>query len=115
MARTALFVYGTLHPDRAPAEIAEDVSRFVSLGSGTVAGRLVQLNGYPGLVSGDERVAGEVFEVPHDPGLIARLDAYEGFLPEDRAGSLFVRERLPVTMGDGSERRCWVYVYHRAG
>ena len=49
-----LFVYGTLRPERAPAEIA-DVVRLV--GGGTVQGRLLELGGYPGLVGGEGRVS----------------------------------------------------------
>ena len=99
-----LFVYGTLHPDRAPAEIAEVVRGFRQIGRGSVRGKLFDLGEYPGVVldGGGGVVNGVVFTLPD--GVLARLDAYEG-------GS-FERERVRVEMADGSRRECWMYVWN---
>ncbi len=117
MAKQALFVYGTLHPDRAPSEIAMDVRRFIPVGRGTIRGELEQLRDYPAVrVAATERtrVEGTVFELPDDPGLLARLDNYEEFDPADPVGSLFVRRKIHVTLADGKRRTCWAYIYNRA-
>ena len=41
-----LFVYGTLHPDRAPKEIADIVSHFRRVGHGTIRGVRYELADY---------------------------------------------------------------------
>lgn len=109
-----LFIYGTLHPEQAPEEIAETSRRLKSVAKGTVRGHLHGLGDYPGLVldNDGDRVAGEVFEVP-DGHTLAELDAYEGFRVSDPDSSLFLRTHATVTLHDGSNRSCWVYVYNR--
>ena len=111
-----LFVYGTLHPDRAPEAMRSVVARLRHAGSGSVQGRLLDLGAYPGLVlDGELRpVRGEVFALPEDAETLPALDAYEGFDPADEAGSLFVRRLCAVTLEGGSEEQHWVYVYNRA-
>ncbi len=110
-----LFIYGTLHPERAPAEIAAAARRLRWLGAGTIRGRRYELGSYPGVVlsvDGTETVRGAVFEVP-DAETMARLDVYEDFRVADPDGSLFLRTKAVVTFDDGSADTCWVYVYNR--
>ncbi|HWB32771.1 MAG TPA: gamma-glutamylcyclotransferase family protein [Acidobacteriaceae bacterium] len=112
-----LFIYGTLHPDRAPREIAPVARRLKPCGMATVRGRLLDLGEYPGLLledaAGDRarEVPGELFEVP-DAAALARLDAYEDYRPGEEAASLFLRVRTTATSADGSRLFCWVYVYN---
>jgi gamma-glutamylcyclotransferase (GGCT)/AIG2-like uncharacterized protein YtfP len=108
-----LFVYGTLHPDRAPVEIADVVQRFVEVGRGTVRGRLFNCGAYPGVVldSGAKTVDGMVFAVAEDA--LPKLDAYEGFEPSKSAESLFLRIRTEVMMDGGKKLLRWVYVWNR--
>jgi gamma-glutamylcyclotransferase (GGCT)/AIG2-like uncharacterized protein YtfP len=110
-----LFIYGTLHPHRAPGEIRDAVKRLTPLGKGTVRGTLYDLGDYPGLVLGGAapaKIAGEVFTLPSDPGTLACLDDYEEFRPSDPENSLFKRIKTTVTLADGTKRLCWVYVYN---
>lgn len=108
-----MFVYGTLHPERAPREIAAVARRLRPVGAGWIRGRRIELGPYPGVVLEESaRVEGEVFVVP-DAETLALLDAYEDYRADDPAGSLFRRVETVARMGDGSERRCWVYVYNR--
>ena len=116
-----LFVYGTLHPDHAPEEVADLVRRFEGVGKGTVAGTLYDLGSYPGAVldeSSRRSIAGTVFRLPTGDDILPRLDAYEGFEPEAPERSLFVRRLHPVRLADGRELPCWIYEYngelHRA-
>jgi gamma-glutamylcyclotransferase (GGCT)/AIG2-like uncharacterized protein YtfP len=108
-----LFIYGTLHPDRAPREIASAVRRLTLVGRATVCARLLDLAEYPGIVLDADAaaIAGELFVVP-DAATLAALDAYEDYRADDLAGSLFVRTRAVVTLGDGREISCWVYIYN---
>jgi len=111
-----LFTYGTLLPEHAPTEIASVVEQLRKVGSGAVRGRLYDLGEYPGAVldpSSSKKISGAVFQLPDDPAVLAKLDAYEGFQPRTRRSSLFVRTLCPVTMRNGRRLRCWIYVYNR--
>lgn len=111
----ALFIYGTLHPNRAPRAIAAAARRLTSIGRATIRARLYNLGQYPGIVLDPAAapILGELFTVPDDQTLAA-LDAYEDFRPHDPANSLFLREKAVVTLDDGSDQSCWVYVYNRS-
>lgn len=88
----------------------------IPVGTGTIAGNLHNLGEYPALTLDGEKkesVRGTVFELPDDPELIQRLDEYEGFLPNDRANSLFIRSKQLITLDSGTELFCWVYTYNR--
>ncbi len=79
-----LFVYGTLHPDRAPAEIREEAKQLVWRGEASVAGRLQDLGEYPALLSSavGATVEGAVFSLPSsNEALLAAFDRYEGLRP----------------------------------
>lgn len=123
-----LFIYGTLHPRRAPREIAPIARRLKSLGPATIRGRLLDLGEYPGLLLGDAAdestpltgqaapeeariVSGEVFEVP-DQATLAALDRYEDFRSDAPEASLFLRVEAQVTLHDGRREMCWVYIYN---
>ncbi len=111
-----LFVYGTLHPDRAPAEIADVMGAMRPIGKGTIRARRFDFGDYPGVVINDKastRVQGEVFALPSDPSALTRLDEYEEYDPERPHNSLFRRKRIWVTLADGTRENCWVYLYNR--
>lgn len=111
-----LFVYGTLHPQRAPAEIADVVKKLRPVGNGTIRGRLFNFGDYPGVIldtASKDRVHGTVFILPEDSDALARLDNYEEYDPNDPARSLFKRRKTKVTFADGSIRQCWIYVYNQ--
>jgi gamma-glutamylcyclotransferase (GGCT)/AIG2-like uncharacterized protein YtfP len=113
-----LFIYGTLHPSQAPREIAPMVALLKPLGPATLRGRLLDLGPYPGLLlPGDDLVRGELFALPEDRGLEARvwiaLDAYEDFQPASPETSLFTRVLTRVALPDGSPQRAWVYLFNQ--
>ena len=113
--REYLFVYGTLLPQHAPAEIAGTVRRLRRVGSGLLRGRLYDLGRYPGAIvdqKSHSRIHGEVFELPGDRKTLAALDAYEESAPGSHGSDFFVREMCPVTMPGGRRRDCWVYTYN---
>ena len=72
------------------------------LGEGRVAGRLLNLGRYPGLVAGAGRVKGELYRL-EDPELLPVLDREEGYN--------FRRSIAIVTLAGGRRARAWVYRY----
>ena len=111
-----LFLYGSLLPGDAPAEIAPAIAKLRSLGAGTVRGLLYDLGEYPGAVLDDSaggHIHGAIFELPEDEELLSALDTYEDFHPNDAEGSLFVRMLQPVVFANGELLQCWMYVYNR--
>ncbi len=116
MQQKYLFVYGTLLPDHAPAEIMAVVRTFRPKGRGLARGRLYDLGEYPGAIldaASETEVSGEVFELPKDPQVLRSLDEYEGYDPANPEASLFVRRRCPVEVIGGGKIDCWVYAYNR--
>jgi gamma-glutamylcyclotransferase (GGCT)/AIG2-like uncharacterized protein YtfP len=110
-----LFTYGTLHPGRAPEEVAAAVEQLRAVGEGFVRGVLYDLGDYPGAVldpSSQQRIAGTVFELPEDDDVLRQLDEYEGFDPNAPGKSLFLRTRCPVALGSGRTLQCWIYIYN---
>jgi gamma-glutamylcyclotransferase (GGCT)/AIG2-like uncharacterized protein YtfP len=115
MSPRTLFVYGTLAPDKAPAEIASDVARLKRVGRGSIRGEIRDLGDYPGAVldaKSATKIHGSVYELPDDPSLLSRLDEYEEYDSAKPQKSLFLRERKLVAMEDGSQRYCWIYTYN---
>jgi gamma-glutamylcyclotransferase (GGCT)/AIG2-like uncharacterized protein YtfP len=111
-----LFLYGTLIPRQASREMATLVEQLRRVGSGSVNGRLYDLGKYPGAIldqSANTRISGEIFQLEDPDELLATLDSYEEFDPNDSKGSLFVRKRSLVSLADGRTLECWVYAYNR--
>lgn len=119
-----LFIYGTLHPDRAPAAIASTARLLKPFGGGrnraTIQARFYDLGAYPGVVLSDspaDIVPGELFILPEDPAILTRLDDYEDFRPSDPTNSLFLRQKVLATLQSGpdagTEIACWVYTYNQ--
>jgi len=111
-----LFVYGTLRPNPAPAEVADLVRPLIRIGAASAPGRLYDLGAYPGAVLDpdcDAKIIGEVFQLPDDDATLAALDVYEGFDPHDLKMSLFARRKCEATLEGGAKLECWIYVYNR--
>ncbi|MGJ8695867.1 MAG: gamma-glutamylcyclotransferase family protein [Verrucomicrobiaceae bacterium] len=103
--RELLFVYGALRKGASNDWRMND-ARW--LGPAEVAGALVKIDWYPGLVLSERGgpVKGEVYEVSTD--LLAELDAFEGIgLADDRNGE-YHRIRATVLLEDGP-REVWIY------
>ena len=106
-----LFVYGTLRRGSAVPLARELAARAAYCGAATVCGRLYSLGPYPGILLGGgvaDRVAGDVYELPMEPDLLARLDAYEGCARHSPQPHEFGRVRAPARLGD-RPIDVWVY------
>ena len=111
-----VFVYGTLmsgydHPmSKRLAASAE------FLGEGSCQGRIYRIEHYPGLLHSDDaadRVYGEVYRLRDVDEMMAALDDYEHVGPDHDPPGLYVRETVPVTLGDGRVVEAWTYIYNR--
>jgi len=110
-----LFTYGTLHPGRAPAEIAPAVAKLQPVAEGFVRGLLYDLGDYPGAIldpSSPQQISGTVFQLPDAPDILRQLDEYEGFIPDAPDQSLFLRVQCSVSLATGGALPCWIYVYN---
>lgn len=110
-----LFVYGTLLPGAAPAEIAEAASQLRVVGRASVKGSLYDLGDFPGAileVASGRRIAGTVFALPENPSVLRALDDYEEFNPAPVAESQFLRVRAMAELDSGAALECWIYVYN---
>lgn len=128
-----LVVYGSLMrglPARATAFARDDATGGSTapdlldrLGAGAglrragpcrVPGRLFDLGAYPALRPAESEVdvvRGELHAIV-DPAVVERLDRFEGYDPDDPAGSEYLRERVELIEPKGIV--AWIYVYNHA-
>jgi gamma-glutamylcyclotransferase (GGCT)/AIG2-like uncharacterized protein YtfP len=110
-----LFVYGTLMRgfDHPMAKLLSLSAEFI--GEARCRGRLYMVKHYPGLVLSDDAsdvVFGELFRLHMPEASLATFDDYEGCGP-GVASPQYLRQVLPVTLGDETLREAWTYVYNR--
>jgi gamma-glutamylcyclotransferase (GGCT)/AIG2-like uncharacterized protein YtfP len=106
-----LFAYGTLMTGFTRRRLLGGAA--VLEARARVRGTLYDFGEHPGLgLGGIGWVAGELYRIPDMTTRLPALDEAEGYDPADEAGSLYVRRRVAVLIGDGSSREAWVYVYN---
>ena len=113
-----LFVYGTLRKELV-AQVSPELQAIMQslrfIGTGQIQGELYQLGAYPGAIVGEAfqtKIVGEVYELPEPNKTLAMLDVYEGFIPGELEASLFARSHETITLADGRQLRCWMYLYN---
>ena len=109
-----LFIYGTLRDGEERSGILSEFSSKVYNGC-KIRGKLINLQGgrYPGLISGDGSVVGEIHHTPDIENTLKDendgLDMIEGFNGYGEKDSLFRR-----ILTYSNEIPCWTYVYARS-
>ncbi|WP_420428035.1 gamma-glutamylcyclotransferase family protein [Algiphilus sp.] len=107
MIRDHVLVYGSLMHDQ-PAHRHFGLHRHARwIGQVCLRGWLYDLGAYPGFRPGWGWVCAELYALTR-PGLLAALDAYEGFDPARPLRSEYVRRPWPCRAGPGW---AWLYVY----
>lgn len=112
-----LFVYGTLRkPVGHPRyQLLERSAHY--LGEGIFQGKLFMVKEFPGAVESKnpgDRVKGGLYRLSDPEKIFKKLDRYEGYQPENRTESLFIRSKQVVTLPeDGEEIKAWIYLYNR--
>lgn len=108
-----LFVYGSLMSAAGHPMGARLAGEGRLLGPASMAGQLLRVSWYPGLVEGGDeggRVHGEVHALGDPARALQWLDAYEGIVPGRDDGE-YRREQRTVRLGSGEELIAWVYIY----
>jgi gamma-glutamylcyclotransferase (GGCT)/AIG2-like uncharacterized protein YtfP len=105
-----LFIYGTLRDGEERSGILSKFSSKVYKDC-KIRGKLINLQGggYPGLISGDGSVVGEIHHTPKIQNALKKLDMIEGFNGYGEDGSLFHR-----VLTYSNDIPCWTYVYARS-
>jgi gamma-glutamylcyclotransferase (GGCT)/AIG2-like uncharacterized protein YtfP len=105
-----IFVYGGL---MRGFDLHHYLSGATFIGEGWIAGRLVALGRYPGLLDGDGKVIGEIYRLEDVAASLEALDDLEEFDPADPRQSVYLRVVRDVHGEDGATMSAWVYVYNR--
>lgn len=110
-APTAVFVYGTLKRGQSRENCWPHQS--LSIDTATVRGALFDLGPYPGLVAGDNLIAGELwqFRAEHIPATLAALDEIEGY--QGRDDDEYRRVIVECLTGE-KNTSAWAYYYARS-
>ncbi len=95
-----VFIYGTLkRGHRADHRLEGQI--FVARAETAYRYRLVDAGGFPGLVAGNLRVRGELWDLTED--CLRELDDYEGVAEGNY-------ERVPIELSDGSRVGAYLYL-----
>ena len=122
MSTPLLFVYGTLrrHPDHPMHATLAAEADFI--GAARVSGLLYDFGWHPAGVEGDAMedatITGEVYRMRDPTALLARLDEYEGYVPDD-PGPVFDRVLVRAALEDAAAAAAigerdplvWIYWY----
>jgi len=95
-----VFLYGTLMRGQPAHRLLAGRATFLE--DATIAGTLLALGRYPGVVAGRGRVRGELWRLDA-PEVLPTLDEYEGYN--------FERSTTTATLASGRRVRAWVYRY----
>ena len=108
-----VFFYGTLMTGFDRRRRAGIEGKLAFRGRGWIRAHLFDLGIYPAAVpSEDGHVWGEIYEILDLPAVLHVLDEIEGHSPAAPEHSLYVRDRVPVTLDGGGVDDVWVYFYN---
>jgi gamma-glutamylcyclotransferase (GGCT)/AIG2-like uncharacterized protein YtfP len=117
MTSDHLFVYGTLMRD-FDHPMARMLSRNADfIGTARCRGRLYLVKHYPGLTLSDDTsdaVYGEVYRLHQPDALLREFDMYEACGEGFAEPTQYIRQMLPVTLGEGAGEKIevWTYIYN---
>lgn len=109
-----LFVYGTLRQGSPHPKAAWLAERAAYEGRATLAGRLLHLGAYPGLLPATDptqQVQGDLYFLDGQTDLLEDLDRYEGCHADDPEPHEYCRIVCTASDEDGVRVWCWTYLY----
>jgi gamma-glutamylcyclotransferase (GGCT)/AIG2-like uncharacterized protein YtfP len=105
-----VFVYGTLRKGDSRFGVLDECPVIAEVAF-LDQFEMLHLGGFPGIVPGNGRVRGEVYEIDED--ILAQLDGIEGYYEDDPKGSLYLRQTVfPFHDDGGSIGETLTYVYN---
>lgn len=102
-----VFVYGTLMSEMSRSDI---LNASTYEGTGTIQAKMYDLGKYPGIISGNDMVHGEIYTIEDDT--LDYLDMIEGYSSDNKQGSLYIRQSVPVTTYDDTIETAYTYFYN---
>lgn len=112
-----MFVYGTLRY-QAKGKMSALLSGAADfVGEAHFQGKLYRIDFYPGMVesaSAEDQVVGDVFKLCRPDATLPALDDYECVGPSFEEPNEYERCRRMVTLTDGRQVACWVYLYRHS-
>ncbi|RFZ84869.1 gamma-glutamylcyclotransferase [Mucilaginibacter terrenus] len=111
MQKDYLFVYGTLlQQHNAFGQYLR--KHCLPVSKGKVKGLLYDVGEYPGLILDDNAgyVHGSIYVI-ESPLIMAEIDAYEGYGPDEQQPNLYIRTRTSILTAQGY-LESWVYQYN---
>lgn len=114
--REYLFVYGTLRRD-SNNDMYKLLARHAKfLSDGWFNGKLYNVTYYPCAISTempDDKVYGEVYELPHPDFILPILDEYEECGEKFPTPQEYRREKKQIYVTNEGMVDAWVYIYNR--
>ena len=113
-----LFVYGSLRQsmDNPMSKLLRRYSS--SAGKAYIHGKLYDAGSFPAAVKSHrqgEKVYGELFRLSNPNSVFERLDEYEGYEPQNKARSLYLRKKTEVFGFDGEQKgNAWAYLFNKS-
>ena len=106
------FAYGTLRPDVTGALGKEQRARLQVeaevVGPAHVTGQMILMGDYPGLIEGDGRVLGVIYQLKTPSDTLAWLDAYEGV--RGQSSDEYQRVAREAQGNTGASVSVWFYL-----
>jgi gamma-glutamylcyclotransferase (GGCT)/AIG2-like uncharacterized protein YtfP len=104
-----LAVYGSLRQKMGASHLLKDIPGVEYEGEDTVTGTLYDLGWFPGLkLNGNNKIIVEVYRVAPDHPILAVLNTFEGYYPENPKNSLFILRKTFLN-SNGKEAMCYEY------
>jgi gamma-glutamylcyclotransferase (GGCT)/AIG2-like uncharacterized protein YtfP len=110
-----LFVYGTLMMKYPSNPYKKLLSKHcIEINDATCLGTLFTLGKYPALILGNEIIHGEILTLRDPEPLFAILDDYEGYYPEKKESSYYIRQRHNCVINSHKTFNCWTYIFNKS-
>ena len=97
-----VFVYGSLkqgHGNNRFLSNSNFIGKGITLDNDF---KMVSLGGFPGLIYGDSRIVGELYEIDNE--VFQSIDRLEG------NGHFYKRELIEIMLLNGKNHKAWIYV-----
>lgn len=117
LSNEILFTYGTLRKDADNPMQQFLIKRAIWIGEAFFRGKLFFANGHPAALpshSQNDSIIGDIFDIGNSPDLLPKLDNYEGYKPDYREESLYIREKRRVYLKKSNqELKAWIYLFNK--